>query len=61
MMISYLCMFTFHTCAQPLIYHMSSAGGMYLPLSSGVICETQAHQAAVIPAKAGIHSASVWK
>jgi hypothetical protein len=28
---------------------------------SGVICETQALQAAVIPAKAGIHSASLGK
>jgi len=61
MMISYLYMFILHTCPQPLIYHMSSAGGMYTPLSSGVICETQEHQAAVIPAKAGIHSASLWK
>ena len=27
----------------------------------GVICETRALQAAVIPAKAGIHSANLWK
>ena len=30
-------------------------------LGSGVICETQALQAAVIPAKAGIHSANLRK
>jgi hypothetical protein len=30
-------------------------------LSNGVICETWALEAAVIPAKAGIYSANLWR
>jgi hypothetical protein len=50
----------YHCLHEPRVFVVQSHRGGPIP-GSGVICETQALPGAVIPAKAGIYSASPWK